>query len=220
MKTLLSSLAVLGALLGASQAGAAPTNFSFTGTFAQDNDVQLFNFTADGSSAVTFRSYSYAGGTQANGNVVARGGFDPILALFNSSGELIAQQDDDTSDNDPCDGNFDSLTGACWDTYFTEVLGAGAYTVAIMQFDNFAIVPNLANGFVRDASPNFTSAFGCSNGAFCDVSGVAPHNNRTNQWAFDILNVERAAQIPEPGTLLLAAIAAAGAAVFRRKAAV
>ena len=75
-------------------ANAIPTNFSFAGTFGDDDDVQLFNFTANGASTVSLVSFSYAGGTQANGNVVVRGGFDPILALFDSSGALVGQNDD------------------------------------------------------------------------------------------------------------------------------
>jgi hypothetical protein len=203
-------------LLAAHQASAVPTNFSFTGTFAQDDDVQLFNFTADGSSTVTLRSYSYAGGTQANGNVVAAGGFDPILALFDATGAFIAQQDDDTNDNGICDGNSDPNTGRCWDTFFNQLLTAGSYTVSIMQFDNFANGPNLSNGFDRQGQGNFTGSFGgCSNGSFCDVSGVDPFNNRTNAWAFDILN--SASPVPEPATLTSLGLGLAVLLMTRRR---
>ncbi len=199
---------VLGAavLLAATGAQAVPSDFSFRGTFASDDEVQLFNFSANGSSNVTLRSYSYGGGTQADGTVIGRGGFDPILALFDAAGTLVRQQDDDPDDNSVCDGgNTDPVTGSCFDVFFTELLAAGAYTVAIMQYDSFP-GGSLADGFDRDGQGNFTSAFGCSNGSFCDVNG----DNRSNAWAFDILGVEQAADassVPAPAGAALSLVA-------------
>jgi hypothetical protein len=175
--------------------GVAPAyadNFSFTGSFINDNDVQLFNFTVGAPSTVTLLTYSYAGGTNSAGAVIPRGGFDPILALFNSTGAFINQNDDGGS-NVPAD----PATGAHFDTFLQLALAAGSYTVSVMQFDNFATGPNLSNGFVEGGNTNFTARFGCSQGFFCDVSGASPFNNRDGHWAFDILNVE-AASIP-PG---------------------
>src|SRR5688572_11867502 len=75
---------------GAAQAA----NFSFTGNLSDPNQELLFNFDVGVASTVTLRTYSYAGGTNAAGQVIPGGGFDPILALFNSSGLLINQNDD------------------------------------------------------------------------------------------------------------------------------
>jgi hypothetical protein len=75
-------------------------NFSFTGTFGADDDVQLFSFTTDGSSTVTLRSYSYAGGTQADGNVMSHGGFDPGMTLFDATGLRIGKDDDNDDDGE------------------------------------------------------------------------------------------------------------------------
>ncbi len=218
-----SAALALGVVLGMSfSAAAAPTNFSFAGSFSADDNVQLFNFTANGASAVRLISFSYGGGTQSNGNVVARGGFDPILALFDSAGVLIGQNDDAVSGTTGACGSGvvtpDAVTGEEWDTCLDLVLAAGTYQVAVMQYDNFALGPNLANGFTRTGSPNFTAGIGgCTNGQFCDVSGEPAGNNRTNQWAFDILNVEQANQVPEPTTLILAALGIAGLGFSRRR---
>src|SRR3954471_24963652 len=89
-----NSVVAIVLMLAASGAYAAPVNFSFTGMFSRDDDVQFFSLVVCAPSTVTLRSYSYAGGSQANGNVVLAGGFDPVVTVFNSAGQLIAEQDD------------------------------------------------------------------------------------------------------------------------------
>ncbi len=203
---LLGAALLFGALV-VGTAQATPQNLSFTGTFNQDDNVQLFQFTADGTSNVVLRTWSYAGGVNAAGQTIARGGFDPILALFDSTGAYIDQNDDGG-----CSFVAGDLSGRCWDTYFSETLAAGTYTVSIMEYNNFANGPNLSNGFVRDGQGNFTPALtGCSATAFCDVSGSA-YNVRDNHWAFDILGVTEGGEVtppvgvPEPGSLGMLAL--------------
>ena len=173
------AIALLVPGLGAAQpAGAA---FSFRGNFAADDDVQIFTFVVGGESPVTLVTYSYAGGTQADGTVIPRGGFDPILALFDAAGNLIGQNDDGGGGNVPTD----PVTGRAYDTFLQTVLSPGEYSVAVMQYNNFAAGQTLAEGFARVGQPFFTAAWGCSNGQFCDVGA----SNRTSSWAFDILGV-------------------------------
>jgi hypothetical protein len=176
-------------------ASAIANDFSFTGTLAADDEVLLFDFTVDAPSIITLRTYSYAGGVQASGNLVPSGGFDPILALFDSEGNFITYNDDGISGTVP----FDPDTGEAFDTAVEIVLDAGDYTVSVMQYNNKAAGPTLADGFDQSGDPFFTSTYNCSNGQFCDASNVAPYNNRTNEWAFDVLNVESATLVaPEP----------------------
>jgi hypothetical protein len=191
MSRKMMAVAALCCGLGASPANA--DNFSFTGSFVNDNDVQLFNFIVGAPSTVTLQTYSYAGGTNSAGSLIPRGGFDPILALFDSTGARLAENDDGS--NVP----VDPVTGEQFDTFLQIGLAAGSYTVSVMQFDNFSIGPNLSNGFQFDGPGNstFTAAFGCSQGFFCDVTG----DNRDGHWAFDVLNVASAstpAVIPGP----------------------
>ena len=204
------------AVLGASAALA--DNFSFQGTFTADDNVQLFNFTVGSTSTVTLITWSYAGGVDAAGVTIPRGGFDPILAVFDSTGAQINQNDDGGS-NVPAD----SVTGEQYDTYLQSTLAAGTYTVSVMEYDNFANGPNLSDGFARTGQGNFTSEFGCSEGKFCDVSGVPEGNSRNGNWEFDILGVNSASTsgggstVPEPASTGLLLLGLGGLAAVGKK---
>jgi hypothetical protein len=180
----------IGGLGIASAANAA--DFSFRGNFPADDTVQFFNFTVNTGSDITLRSLSYAGGTQADGTVISRGGFDPVLTLFDAStGNRIGQNDDGNSSN----VGIDPVTRRTYDTYLQTLVNPGQYTVAISQFYNFAGA-NLSDPFPNAGQRNFTARFNCSAGQFCDATG----DSRTNFWAFDILNVNLATA-PQPVSL-------------------
>ena len=106
----------------------------------------------------------------------------------------------------------DSVTSQQYDTFLQSFLGAGDYTVSVMQYYNFARGPNLSDGF-RETGANFTFIYECSNGMFCDATG----DNRDGHWAFDVLNVESASAVPEPGTLGLLSMGLAGIAALRKR---
>lgn len=163
------------AALFAAQAHAA--SYSFTGNLSGDDDVQLFTFTVGTSSTVTLRTWSYAGGINAAGTTISQGGFDPILALFDSAGTLLGQNDDGSSSEVAAD----SVTGAHYDTYLEAALAPGNYTVSVMQYSNFANGPNLSDGFPGSGTTGFEDATG---------------DFRTSAWAFDILNVDDAVAVP------------------------
>jgi hypothetical protein len=198
------AFSVLG-FAGSSSAGIVTQSFS--GNFSGDENVQLFTFTTVGTPNFRAITFGYAGGTQANGNIVPAGGFDPDLDLFDGTGLLIASnQDADPS----CGVNSDG--GSAFDACITMALAAGTYTLALTEFDNYAIGPNFSDGFVESTfdpgDDTFTSLFGCSNGQFCDANG----DNRTSAYALDVTY-----DAPEPATLPLLGSGLLALGLMRRR---
>ncbi|MEM6254953.1 MAG: DVUA0089 family protein [Cyanobacteria bacterium P01_D01_bin.156] len=184
-----SLLALMGAVTGAmvtilGPGKAAAANLSFSGTFTQDDDVQLFNFSVVTDSTVIFRTYSYGGGTQADGTEILAGGFDPFLTLFDSVGSLVDFNDDDTTGAVTPDPSPD---GQSYDAFLEVMLASGDYTLALTQYNNFP-TGNLSSGFSQEGNSSFTGDLdSCATGSqFCDFQG----NSRTNEWALDAFGVE------------------------------
>ncbi|WP_448578650.1 DVUA0089 family protein [Thermaurantiacus sp.] len=184
-------------------APASAADFSFTGSLPTPGTVQFFDFVVGAPSNVTLRTWSYAGGVNAAGNVIERGGFDPILALFALPGGAKIGENDDGGCGLVA---ADAVSFQCWDTYFSAMLNPGTYRVSVAVYPNFSLGPNLSDGFSGAST-------------FDDVSG-APNNPRSNKWAFDILNVESAVVnpgVPEPATwaMMIAGFGLVGGAMRR-----
>jgi hypothetical protein len=173
-------------------------SLSWTGNFAQDDDLQFFTLTLNNPSTITIVTMSYAGGTNAAGSVIPRGGFDPVLSLFDSAGNLVGVNNDGGC---PAVGQ-DAVTNACWDALLMPSLIAGTYTVVLSEADNSASGPTLADGFLRQGQGNFTGPnFVGMPGSFWDVNP----DQRTSAWALDIRDVDAAniSGVPEPATGVL-----------------
>lgn len=173
---------------------------AFTGAFSQDDKVQLFSFTSDGTTPITISTDSYAAG-----------GFDPLLTLFDAYGNLVGslQPDgylnDDATPKAACVTTPDPNTGKlCLDALYQGVLPAGKYWLALTQSNNLAqgttSIANSSNGeaaFVWSGKANESGTqFHCSNNAFCDHAG----NNRSGTWSLDIAGAASA----QTETLLVA----------------
>jgi hypothetical protein len=184
MKIIKACILAIGFVTGSANAA----DFSFTGEFKDVDEVQEFNFTVLGhASDVMLLTWSYAGGTNAAGMDIARGGFDPVVTLFNASTGSGIDENDDGS---PV---ADSVTRSRYDSFLMTDLSAGDYTATVTQYSSFANGPSLADGFMGTGNANFGS--------------------RDSHWALDILNVNTAsigasyvshtAPIPEPESYAL-----------------
>ena len=225
----------VGLLLLLGSAACTADNFSFTGTFSYDTDVELFTFTLAAPTAdVLLRTWSYAGGTNAMGSAIPAGGFEPVIDIFDSSGNMM-----NPGSSIPCGGAtaMDPATGECGDAYYPTTLSfpagtcaAGTYTVVLTEDANAAIGPTLGDGFFGEAvlgvAPPGNWTCGSSyqgnppivptTNAFCDE--FDPGVERTGNWALDIDNVTAASEIgavPEPANFLLFGSGLAGLVILR-----
>ena len=197
-------------------------SLSFTGTFAQDNDLQTVNLNLPVDMRLEAWTLSYAGGTNLAGAPIAAGGFAPALALFDAAGNLLAV--DTLGGTVPtCYGRSidTSGTGFCLDARLLDSnhpsldLPAGDYTLVLTQQGNIPLGLTLADGFSNDAAngndPSFTGTNAGQPGSqFLDPGDFS---QRTSAWALD---VQTTVLTPEPATGFLAAAAIAALSRLRR----
>lgn len=200
MKKIVSVVVLASCLTLVTTAYSAEVDFS--GNFLHDNDVQRFDFRVALPGIVTLFSSSWL-----------NGGFDPILAIWDSTGNQIEEQDDGGVAGSQQSNSVFYNYGE-FDSFLTINLVAGDYVATLTQYDNFSASTLLADGFLRDADPLFTAVFGCSNGSFCegsliDSNGDPVEPNRTSAWDLHFLNVANAQlkTVPEPSALMLFGLA-------------
>lgn len=181
--------------------------FSFTGNFINDNDLQFFNVNMGADGVLTIQTFGYAGGLNQAGNNIVAGGFAPALSVFDSTGNLIAN--DNLGGTVPsCNGrNQDPVTTFCLDAIVYDsgsvplFLFAGTYTVVLSQQGNISF-GSLAAGFTYDPAnlndPSFTGTnWGTPGQKFVDPFGI---DLRTSAWAVDFVSdqLRNVSAVPNP----------------------
>ena len=166
---------------------ATATDFDFTGTIVNHNDVVLFGFLNSGGLANVTAFTSY----------YDDGGFDPILTVYNvETGNRLAANDDGGIQT--INSNAVPYTTGVFDSYLNGNVPNGLYVVALTAFNNFSAGANFLDGFAYDAAT--------------PISIGTWTGGSTGDFQFHILNVDGARvvsrdevinRIPEPSSLLL-----------------
>lgn len=167
-------------LLFCSQSAMA-ISYSFTGNFTNDNDVQLFNFSiASDSTTLSIHTLSLNGGTNAAGDIISSGGFNPYLAIFNQlDGAWVFDTSSKSAGEEAIIANYGTLV-------------TGNYILALTQFDNVAFGSNLSDGFAAD--------YGLA--SFDPIPFTTLGGGGSSHWAVDILTADTAS-VPTPEALIL-----------------
>ncbi len=183
----------LGALAALIVPAAPAATLSYSGFLTSDDQVLFLPFSVTGPSDATFRTLSYGGGADANGNSVSPGGFDPVLSLFDAAGNRLEFVDDGTEpDIDP-----DPTTGLTLDSDFTWSLTPGDYTLTLSQSNNYPGL-TLADPFSRQGEGNFTATYGCGAPGYYSSYFDFGCNARTGNYFVEILNVAAVPPPPSP----------------------
>ena len=172
---------------------------TFSGAFTHDDDQFRVLFTILNSGNVSVQTWSYAGGTDALGNVVSEGGFAPVVSLFDADGNLLLFDQGGIAPN-ACGPRNTETNGLCLDGYMSELLNAGEYQLILTQQDNLPNGPTLLDGFIRDGQGDFTGpSFLGIPGSFIDPA----LNQRSANFYLTIDSVDSASPTPEPSTAIL-----------------
>jgi hypothetical protein len=207
-------------LLAATAVGLSAESLSYTGTLSTPEDVFETTFTLTAADTVTLQTWGFGGGTNAAGQVIAAGGFDPLIALFSGIGPsatiVVDGSNNPLADADNLLNPPWSFVGNCGpaglvniggdsdcgDDYMQTALGAGTYTLLLTDAN---YIPNAVwdNGSLSEGYADLTG------GVFqtCDpVSNacITPNGN----YAVDIVTAQAdlGTPVPEPPTLPLLCI--------------
>jgi hypothetical protein len=204
--------AVVIALAGGACVAGFGETISDTGTLMSPEDSVLINIAVVANGSVTLQTYGFGGGTNAAGDAIASGGFDPFVGLFSGTGSgavfLNGTSDILTNYSPGCPPAgtiaIGSIPGQCGDVNLQfSGLAAGAYTVLL---SDAAYLPDAVfedSGVLGDGFVDLTG------GAFQTCDDENDCNTDTANWALDITTSGGStapSPVPEPSSAELAGL--------------
>lgn len=157
------------------------------GTITNTKDVVFTSFTlGSDTTGVSIWTDSYNNGAN----------FDPIISLWTSAGNLIDDNDDNTTVSPATQTRYDA--GLVLD------LLAGDYILTLTRYPNDAVGDTLALGFEQDNT----------------VGDLLSSTNQSGYWSLWLSGVDSASvstAIPEPASLAMFAFGLLGLGFYRRK---
>jgi hypothetical protein len=204
---------------------AFPNSLSFTGGLAGPSTPFETTFYLAGNSNVIIQSWSFGGGTNAAGQAISPGGFDPMVSLFSGpegTASIITRNGDPAADADtlisadsfvgncPPAGTVTIGTGVgstvCGDDFLNiTTLSAGVYTLVLTDanYTPLAVNPGpgggstlLSDGFTDFTGGVFQTCNTTSDGTFCITPSAG--------FAVDIVATSGGlSSTPEPASLAL-----------------
>lgn len=160
----------------------------------------VYTFSVNTTTTMEAVTYGYAGGTSVTGAVVAGGGLEPYLSLFDAGGDFLAS----TYFGTTCPAGANSLGGNCFDVSLDGgTLTPGTYQIVLTAFENMSLVEN---GAGINLSSGFTGLGNLAQG-------------ESLNYAFDVILPQNTlpANAPEPATMLLLPVGFAALALRRSK---
>jgi len=176
------------ALVFASLCAAWGGQINFTGTFTQDDQIQLFLYSVQVGGPVTVFTTSYDG--------TASGGFSPILSVFQADGTYV---------NGNAGYSGDTNASVTWVSDANE-----DYIVALTEWDNSPLLfptGTLSDGFTEQGNGDFTAvppfSAGGPGGFYTGPGGTQTTGNWAVTFSADDGLGLQASTVPEPGTSIL-----------------
>jgi hypothetical protein len=185
----------------------------FTGTLDTPQSVFETTFSLPSFTIVVFQTWGFGGGTNAGGQAIPAGGFDPLIALFSGPAATATMYTDSSADpladadnllNPPwsfvgnCPAAGTVAIGSdndCGDDFLAIALPGGTYTLVLTDA-NYIANAIYDNGTLSEGFTDFTG------GVFQTCDPVSNACITTNgNYAVDITSF--AGFVPEPGALWL-----------------
>jgi hypothetical protein len=209
----------------------------FQGTLATPEDVFTQTFTIGVTQNVEIRTFGFGGGTAA-GNVIAAGGFDPLVALYSgdlSTASIVSVAGNAAADADTLStfvgncppaglvtvgtGSGSSICGD--DLLVVDGLSAGVYTLVLSDanYVPYSVNPGppvsslLSDGFADLTGGVFQTCNTTSDGTTC----ITPSGNYAVEILGSAEGVRGPEAVPEPGAWVVMATGLAALAAMKKR---